>query len=199
MRDIARQALAVAALSAGAIVLRELGHRAILFLTGTPARVGFQRADPMVPVSRPLWLWGKAGGPVLTLVLALVLLIIARRRGSFSWATAAFTSASLRLFPLTMDLSRAFRGAPPFSDVGELVAAPHPFRREEGQRAARGVARLRCAVISRGTHLALRAPPLARRGRNLPRQPHVGDRRGGRRRAARDPRPLIRQGCPIPG
>lgn len=126
MRDIVRRALAVAGLSAAAIVLHELGHRAVFFLTGTPARMGFQRVDPTVPVSHSLWLWGKAGGPVLTLVLAVVLLAISRRRDSFAWATAAFTNASLRLFPLTMDLVRAIRGAPPFSDEGELVSALTP-------------------------------------------------------------------------
>ncbi|HET9037392.1 MAG TPA: hypothetical protein VFN45_14360 [Myxococcaceae bacterium] len=123
MRDIVRRALTVAGLSAGAIVLHELGHRAVFLLTGTPARMGFQRVDPTVPVSHSLWLWGKAGGPVVTLVLAAVLLAIARRHVSFGWATAAFTNASLRLFPLTMDLGRAFRGAPPSSDEGELVSA----------------------------------------------------------------------------
>jgi hypothetical protein len=55
-----------------------------------------------------------------------VLLVIARRHGSFVWATAAFTNASLRLFPLTMDLGRAFRGAPPFSDEGELMSTLTP-------------------------------------------------------------------------
>src|SRR5262245_22733794 len=126
MRDFVRRALTVAGLSAGAIVLHELGHRAVFFLTGTPARMGFQRVDPTVPVSHSLWLWGKAGGPVLTLVVAAVLLGIARRRDSFAWATAAFTNASLRLFPLTVDLVRAIRGAPPFSDEGELVSALTP-------------------------------------------------------------------------
>ena len=118
-----RRAGTVAILSAAAIELHELGHRAVFLVTGTPARMGFQRVDPMVPVSVSTWLWGKAGGPLVTLALSVVLVSIARRRGSFAWATAAFTQASLRLFPLTLDLVRAFRGAPPFSDEGELIRA----------------------------------------------------------------------------
>ncbi|HZJ52725.1 MAG TPA: hypothetical protein VFD38_01190 [Myxococcaceae bacterium] len=104
-------------------MLHELGHRLVFWLTGTPARMGFQRVDPTVPVSDSLWLCGKAGGPLVTLVLSLVLVAVARRHGSFAWATAAFTQASLRLFPLTVDLVRALRGAPPFSDEGELIRA----------------------------------------------------------------------------
>ena len=117
----ARNAALVAVLSAAAIELHELGHRAVFWLTGTPARMGFQRVDPTVPVSEALRLWGKAGGPLVTLVLALALLAVARRRASFAWATAAFTQASLRLLPLTFDVVRALRGAHPFSDEGDLA------------------------------------------------------------------------------
>ena len=48
---------------------------------------------------------------------------MARRHASFGWATAAFTQASLRLLPLTLDLLRAFPGRTPFSDEGELALA----------------------------------------------------------------------------
>lgn len=118
-----RRAGVVILLSAVAIELHELGHRAVFFLTGTPARMGFQRVDPTVPVSQALWLWGKAGGPLVTLVLSVAFVAVARRRGTFAWATAAFTQASLRVLPLTLDLARAVRGATPFSDEGELVRA----------------------------------------------------------------------------
>jgi hypothetical protein len=37
--------------------------------------------------------------------------------------TASFTNATLRLFPLTMDLLRAAKGRPPFSDEGEVALA----------------------------------------------------------------------------
>lgn len=118
-----RRAGLVVLLAAFAIEVHELGHRAVFFLTGTPARMGFQRVDPTVPVSEALWLWGKAGGPVVTLVLSVAFVAVARRRRTFGWATAAFTQASLRLFPLTFDLRRALRGAAPFSDEGELARA----------------------------------------------------------------------------
>ncbi len=62
---------------------------------------------------------------MVTLVLAAVLLAIARRHGSFGWPPPP-PNASLRLFPLTMDLGRAFRGPAPFSDDGELVSALTP-------------------------------------------------------------------------
>jgi len=118
-----RRAGLVVLFAAFAIEVHELGHRAVFFLTGTPARMGFQRVDPTVPVSEALWLWGKAGGPVVTLVLSVAFVAVARRRRTFGWATAAFTQASLRLFPLTFDLRRALRGAAPFSDEGELARA----------------------------------------------------------------------------
>ena len=118
-----RRAGVVVLLSAVAIELHELGHRAVFFLAGTPARMGFQRVDPTVPVSQTLRLWGKAGGPLVTLALAVAVVAVARRRRTFAWATAAFTQASLRLFPLTFDVSRALRGAAPFSDEGELALA----------------------------------------------------------------------------
>ncbi len=123
MTNFVRRATLVTVLSAAAIELHELGHRAVFWLSGTPARMGFQRVDPTVPVSESLRLWGKAGGPLVTLALAIVLLAIAQRRPSFAWATAAFTQASLRLFPLTFDLERAVGGARPFSDEGEIVLA----------------------------------------------------------------------------
>jgi hypothetical protein len=121
--NILRRAGVVVVLSAVALELHELGHRAVFWLTGTPARMGFQRVDPTVPVSNALWLWGKAGGPLVTLVLSVALVVLARRHATFAWATAALTQASLRLLPLGFDLVRALRGAAPFSDEGELARA----------------------------------------------------------------------------
>jgi len=123
MRAAFRRVATVVLLSAIAIEVHELGHRAVFLLTGTPARMGFQRVDPTVPVSHSLWLWGKAGGPLVTLVLSVAFVAVARHRRTFAWATAAFTQASLRLFPLTFDLLRAIRGTTPFSDEGELALA----------------------------------------------------------------------------
>lgn len=111
----------VVILSAIAIVDHELGHRAVFWLTGTPARMGFQRVDPTVPVSEAIRLEGKAGGPAATLILSVALLVVANRRSAFPWATAAFTHATLRLLPLSFDLVRAVRGQPPFSDEGDLA------------------------------------------------------------------------------
>jgi hypothetical protein len=60
---------------------------------------------------------------VVSLVAAAGCLLAARRRPGFAWATAAFTNASLRLFPLAMDVARALRLAPPFSDEGVVARA----------------------------------------------------------------------------
>lgn len=120
MRTVQRLGVVVL-LSAAAIFVHELGHRTVFWLTGTPARMGFQRVDPTVPVSECLRLTGKAGGPLLTLLLAVGLLLVARQRPTFVWATAAFTNASLRLLPLTFDLGRALRGTRPFSDEGDVA------------------------------------------------------------------------------
>jgi len=56
-----RRAALVVVLSGVAIEVHELGHRAVFWLTGTPARMSFQRVDPTVPVSHALWLWGRRG------------------------------------------------------------------------------------------------------------------------------------------
>ena len=78
--------------------------------------------------------------------------------GTFVWATAAFTQASLRLFPLGFDLVRAIRGAVPFSDEGELA------------RAVSGAVPIRvalvlvcCAVFGTLSVLAARTFPFRRR------------------------------------
>jgi len=153
-----RRAGIVVLLSAVAIEVHEFGHRAVFWLTGTPARMGFQRVDPTVPVSHALWLWGKAGGPLVTLVLSAVLVAVARRHRTFAWATAAFTQASLRLFPLAFDLARAVRGAAPFSDEGELalaVSTAVPVRV--------ALVAIACAVFATLTVLAARTFPAGRR------------------------------------
>jgi hypothetical protein len=113
----------VVALSCCAIELHELAHLAAYAAFGIPARLGFQRVDPLVPVHGPVRAVALLAGPAASLAAAAILLAVARRRGGFGWATAAFTNASLRLFPLAMDLSRALRGAPPFSDEAEAALA----------------------------------------------------------------------------
>ena len=108
-------------LSAAAIEAHELGHRTVFWLTGTPARMGFQRVDPTIPVPDALRLWGKLGGPLVSLGLAIGLLLVLRHRRSFLLATAAFTNASLRILPCSSDLVRALSGRRPFSDEGDLA------------------------------------------------------------------------------
>jgi hypothetical protein len=116
-----KQVTWVVALSAAAIEAHELGHRTVFWLTGTPARMGFQRVDPTVPVSEALRLWGKLGGPLVSLGLAIGFLLLLRDRRLFVLATAAFTNASLRVLPCSIDLLRAVRGGRPFSDEGDLA------------------------------------------------------------------------------
>ena len=62
-----------------------------------------------------------AAGPAFSLIAAIVCLFVARHRPSFFWVTAAFTNATLILFPLTMDVLRAIKKAVPFSDEGNLA------------------------------------------------------------------------------
>ncbi len=106
-----------------AIELHELAHLLAYSVAGYPARMSFQRVDPTVAVPDPARLWAKLAGPVASLVAAAVLLAIARRRRGFAWVTAAFACASIRLLPCAMDLVRAFRGARPFSDEGDVALA----------------------------------------------------------------------------
>lgn len=108
-------------LSTAAVEAHELGHRTVFWLTETPARMGFQRVDPTVPVTAAIRLWGKLGGPLVSLCLAILFLMIAQRRPSFAWATAAFSNASLRVLPCSIDLVRALRGDRTFSDEGDLA------------------------------------------------------------------------------
>jgi hypothetical protein len=90
---------------------------------GCPVAITLQSVRPVVPVDPALDRWAKAAGPALSLVAGTVCLLLARRRPSFAWASAALTNSSLRLFPLVMDVVRAAKGAQPFSDEGEVVRA----------------------------------------------------------------------------
>jgi len=62
-------------------------------------------------------------GPAFSLIVGVMCLLIARRRPTFFWVTAAFTNATLRLFPLVFDVSRATQKAERFSDEGNIVLA----------------------------------------------------------------------------
>jgi hypothetical protein len=57
------------------------------------------------------------------MIRATALLFVARSRHSFAWVTTSFTNASIRLFPLSMDLLRAIKGGRSYSDEGEVALA----------------------------------------------------------------------------
>jgi len=106
-----------------AIELHEMGHFLVYTLAGYHARMSLQRVTPAADVPALLDHLAKLAGPAVSLIAATVFLIIARRRPGFTLVTASFTNASLRLFPCTMDLLRAFKGKAPFSDEGEVAMA----------------------------------------------------------------------------
>jgi len=109
-------------LSLVAIVLHEAGHFLVYKAAGVPVRITLQSVRPVGPVDPTVDFFGKLAGPVASWILAAFLLWGVHRQG-FGWATAAFTNASLRMFPLVMDLLRAAKGAVPFSDEGDVALA----------------------------------------------------------------------------
>lgn len=113
----------VALLSLASIVVHEFGHYVVYRLAGYPVHITLQSVHAVGYVDANLDHWAKVAGPALSIVAAAICLVVARRRQSFAWTTASFTNASLRLFPLAMDVSRAFKRAPAFSDEGEVALA----------------------------------------------------------------------------
>lgn len=113
----------VVALTVVSVVLHECGHYIVYRLAGYPVRISLQSVKPIGSVDPHLDLLAKFAGPAVSLVAAILLLAVARRRPTFFWATAALTNASLRIFPCVMDLLRALRNGKPFSDEGEVVLA----------------------------------------------------------------------------
>jgi hypothetical protein len=105
------------------IAFHELGHFIVYRLGGCPVRITLQSVRPIGYVSAPLDHLALAAGPAFSLIAAVVCLFLAWRRPSFFWVTAAFTNATLRLFPLAMDMSRVIEKAEPFSDEGNLALA----------------------------------------------------------------------------
>lgn len=114
----------VALLTLVAIAIHESGHFIVYKLGGYPVRVSLQSVRPIGPVD-PRWnTVALAAGPAMSVAAALLFLCLARRHQyGFAWVTAAFTNASLRTFPCTMDLVRALQGAHPFSDEGDVILA----------------------------------------------------------------------------
>jgi hypothetical protein len=96
----------------------------VYWLGGYPVRITLQSVRPIGDVGSPLGPLALAAGPAFSFIAAGVCLFVARRRRSFFWVTAGFiNAATLRLFPLTMDMIRAIKNAKPFSDEGDLVIA----------------------------------------------------------------------------
>ena len=126
--QLMRRAGVVVLMALGAIELHEMGHLAAYAIAGYPARMSFQRVDPLVDVPHSVHVWAMAAGPAASMAAAAILLGVARRRKGFAWVSAAFASASIRLFPCLMDLVRAIRGAWPFSDEGVVALALAPSR-----------------------------------------------------------------------
>jgi hypothetical protein len=118
-----RRASVVVLLTLVSIVIHEFGHFLVYRLGGCPVTVTLQSVRAAAPVDASLDGWAKAAGPALSLLAGSVCLLVARRRPSFTWATAALTNSSLRLFPLVMDITRAVKGATPFSDEGDVARA----------------------------------------------------------------------------
>ena len=121
--SLAQRVGIIVLLSLVSIPLHELGHYTVYKLANIPVHITLQSVRPIAPISGPVAVLGLAGGPAFSLAAALVCLLIARHRPGFFWATAAFTNATLRLFPCAMDLLRALQGATPFSDEGDIAVA----------------------------------------------------------------------------
>jgi hypothetical protein len=117
----AQRAGLVVLLTIAAIAFHEFGHFIVYWIGGCPVKITLQSVRPIGNVSAPLNDLALAAGPAFSLIAALVCLVLARRRPSFFWATAAFTNATLRLFPLIMDVLRVFEKAAPFSDEGNIA------------------------------------------------------------------------------
>jgi hypothetical protein len=122
-RQIVQRAIVVAFLAVVAIAVHESGHFIVYRLAGYSVHVTLQSVHPVGDVDAGLDRWAKLAGPVISLAAAVFCLVMARRRPSFAWATAAFTNATIRLFPLAMDVSRAVTGRGAFSDEGEVILA----------------------------------------------------------------------------
>jgi hypothetical protein len=106
------------------IALHEFGHFIVYSLAGAPVHVSLQSVRPTGNVDASLDRWAKFAGPGISWLAAITFLAIAAKNPGFAWTTtAAFTNASIRLFPCVMDFVRAVRGRPPFSDEGDVALA----------------------------------------------------------------------------
>ena len=122
-RSLTRRVFIIVLLSLVSIPLHELGHYTVYKLANIPVHVTFQSVRPIAPIRGPVAELGLVAGPAFSLIAAVVCLLIARHRPVFFWPTAAFTNATIRLLPCTMDLLRVFQGGMPFSDEGDFALA----------------------------------------------------------------------------
>jgi hypothetical protein len=129
--SVAQRAGMIVLLTLVSIALHETGHFLVYKIGGYPVRITLQSVRPIGQVSPQLDHVALAAGPGFSAIVAVICLLIARNRPSFFWVTAAFTNATLRLFPLTMDVFRAISNAKPFSDEGDVALAitTHPAGR----------------------------------------------------------------------
>jgi hypothetical protein len=117
----ARRLGIVVFLSLISIPLHELGHYVVYKFAQIPVHITFQSVRPITSISGPTAMLGLAGGPAFSLIAAVACLVIPTQRDRFFWITAAFTNATLRLFPCTMDMLHGIQGKMPFSDEGEIA------------------------------------------------------------------------------
>jgi hypothetical protein len=120
---IISRAAILAVLSLVAIVVHEGGHLLVFRLASIPVRITLQSVHPAGPVSPGIDHSALLAGPLMSWLAAGACLIAARVRPGFFWSSAAFTNASIRLFPLAFDILRAATAGQPFSDEGTVALA----------------------------------------------------------------------------
>jgi len=118
-----RRVCIIVLLSLVSIPLHELGHYTVYKLANIPVHVTFQSVRPIRPINGPVAELGLVTGPLFSLIAAVVCFLVAHYRLGFFWPTAAFTNATIRLLPCTLDLLRVFQGGTPFSDEGNFALA----------------------------------------------------------------------------
>jgi hypothetical protein len=98
-----RRVWTIVLLSLVSIPLHELGHCMVYKLANIPVHISLQSVRPITRVNGPVAVLGLMAGPAFSLIAAIICLQIARHRPGFFWPTAAFTNATIRFLPCTMD------------------------------------------------------------------------------------------------
>jgi hypothetical protein len=123
MRAFGARAAVLGLLTLAAIVIHETGHFLVYWAAGVPVRITLQSVHAAGPVPPRIDHWALVAGPVFSCLAAGACLLATRKNPGFFWSSAAFTNASLRLFPMAMDIVRAVHAGQPFSDEGNIVLA----------------------------------------------------------------------------